>query len=217
MAGMTKEIIIQTVMELLNERPFTKITVKDIVERCGINRNTFYYHFRDITDVMEYAFKRELDRIMQAAGQQEADSRTVSGKEEGRPSNTGQVVQETYSPFHLDGDSEDIYDGLLKVVELLQENRRAILHIYRYMDRAVLQHHLDTLCEYIVSNYVLRARGYVDIQKLSGEDQRLMRNFQKCILEGVLLDWLEHGMKEDLASGMKRVLELTEEVPGVAG
>ncbi|MCD8014268.1 MAG: TetR/AcrR family transcriptional regulator [Lachnospiraceae bacterium] len=211
MAGMTKEIIIQTVMELLNERPFTKITVKDIVERCGINRNTFYYHFRDITDVMEYAFKRELDRIMQAKPERETDP--SSGDAD--PSQTARrEAQEKHSAFRLDDATEDIYDGLMKVVEMLQENRRAILHIYRYMDRAVLQRQLDMLCEYIVSNYVLRADVYPDIRKLSGEDQRLLRNFQKCILEGVLLDWLEHGMKEDLSSGMKRVLELMYEASG---
>lgn len=32
--------------KLLNEKPLSKITVKDIVEECGINRNSFYYHFR---------------------------------------------------------------------------------------------------------------------------------------------------------------------------
>lgn len=43
MSGFTKEIIIRTLFELLNEKPLAKITVKDIVERCGVNRNTFYY------------------------------------------------------------------------------------------------------------------------------------------------------------------------------
>ena len=60
MAGFTKEIIIQTLLELLNEKPLAKITVKDIVERCGVNRNTFYYHFRDIPDVMYFASKSPL-------------------------------------------------------------------------------------------------------------------------------------------------------------
>jgi len=41
MSGFTKEIIIRTLFELLNEKPLAKITVKDIVERCGVNRNTF--------------------------------------------------------------------------------------------------------------------------------------------------------------------------------
>ena len=56
MSGFTKEIIIRTLFELLNEKPLAKITVKDIVERCGVNRNTFYYHFRDISDVVESVF-----------------------------------------------------------------------------------------------------------------------------------------------------------------
>lgn len=46
MSGFTKEIIAKTFTELLDEKPMSKITVKDIVERCGVNRNTFYYHLR---------------------------------------------------------------------------------------------------------------------------------------------------------------------------
>ena len=48
MPGFTRQIILHTLTELMNEKPLSKITVKDIVERCGVNRNTFYYHFRDI-------------------------------------------------------------------------------------------------------------------------------------------------------------------------
>ncbi|MCD7866904.1 MAG: TetR/AcrR family transcriptional regulator [Clostridiales bacterium] len=65
MAGFTREIIMRTLIDLLNEKPLTKITVKDIVERCGVNRNTFYYHFRDIPDVVNAIMKREIDRIME--------------------------------------------------------------------------------------------------------------------------------------------------------
>ena len=41
----TRGAIIKAFGQLLEEKPMNKITVKDIVERCGINRNTFYYHF----------------------------------------------------------------------------------------------------------------------------------------------------------------------------
>jgi len=183
MAGMTKELIIQTVLELLNERPFAKIMVKDIVERCGINRNTFYYHFRDITDVMEYAFKREMDRIMQSHMESASDAATPEA-------------------------AEDLLDGLAQVVDMLRENKRAILHIYRSLDRVILQRQLEQLCDYMVSNYVLRAENVPELRQLSEEDARLVKNLQKCLLEGVLLDWLEHGMKEDLAAGMKRMMQL---------
>lgn len=48
----TKKIIKDTFWELLEEKPYNKITVKDIVERLGVNRNTFYYYFQDIPTLM---------------------------------------------------------------------------------------------------------------------------------------------------------------------
>jgi len=41
MSGFTKEIIIRTLFELLNEKPLAKITVKDIVERCGVDMSSY--------------------------------------------------------------------------------------------------------------------------------------------------------------------------------
>ena len=43
MANFTEKAIKESFAKLLNERPLDKITVKDIVEDCGINRNSFYY------------------------------------------------------------------------------------------------------------------------------------------------------------------------------
>ena len=65
MSGFTKEIIAKTFTELLDEKPMSKITVKDIVERCGVNRNTFYYHFKDIYDLVEWACLEESTRALQ--------------------------------------------------------------------------------------------------------------------------------------------------------
>ncbi|MBR5967205.1 MAG: TetR/AcrR family transcriptional regulator C-terminal domain-containing protein [Lachnospiraceae bacterium] len=48
MANFTERAIKESFVKLLNERPIDKITVKDIVEDCGINRNSFYYHFQDV-------------------------------------------------------------------------------------------------------------------------------------------------------------------------
>ena len=42
MASFTKKAICQSFIKLLSERPIDKITVKDIVDDCGIARNTFY-------------------------------------------------------------------------------------------------------------------------------------------------------------------------------
>ena len=59
MSDFTKIAIMHSLIELLEEKEFTKITVKDIVTRCGINRNTFYYHFEDIYDLLKWTFEEE--------------------------------------------------------------------------------------------------------------------------------------------------------------
>ena len=53
LANLTEKAIKASVLKLLNEKPINQITVKDIVEDCGINRNSFYYHFRDLPSLIE--------------------------------------------------------------------------------------------------------------------------------------------------------------------
>ena len=61
---LTKQAIINSFVKLLNERPIDKISVKDIVLDCGINRNTFYYHYQDIYDLIEDIFERETQKVI---------------------------------------------------------------------------------------------------------------------------------------------------------
>ncbi len=53
MPSFTKQAIKMSFMKLLSEQPLNKISVRSIVEECGINRNSFYYHFQDIPALME--------------------------------------------------------------------------------------------------------------------------------------------------------------------
>ncbi len=55
MSQITKRALEQSLKNLLLKKPLTKITVSDIAEDCGINRMTFYYHFRDIYDLVEWS------------------------------------------------------------------------------------------------------------------------------------------------------------------
>ena len=60
----TERAIEESFIELLNERPLSKISVKDITDRCGINRNTFYYHYRDVPDLLERFCQNGVDSII---------------------------------------------------------------------------------------------------------------------------------------------------------
>lgn len=59
MAKTTKWALAESLRKLLAEKSFDKITVVDIVKVSGINRQTFYYHFRDIYDLVEWMFTAE--------------------------------------------------------------------------------------------------------------------------------------------------------------
>ena len=63
MASFTKKEIIKTFFSLLEQKPLSKITVKNIVESCGINRNTFYYYYKDIYDLVDDIFNIETEKV----------------------------------------------------------------------------------------------------------------------------------------------------------
>ena len=65
-----KELIAAAAGRLLLRRDGKKLTVTDIVNECHITRQTFYYHFEDIPDLLLWMMKRNLKRNMQEASMQ---------------------------------------------------------------------------------------------------------------------------------------------------
>ena len=65
MSDITKNALANSLTELMAATPLDKITVKDIVEDCGINRNTFYYYYHDIYALLEELFSDEIRRAME--------------------------------------------------------------------------------------------------------------------------------------------------------
>ena len=55
MSQTTKRALEASLKHLLLQKPLDKITINDIAEDCGINRMTFYYHFKDIYDLVEWS------------------------------------------------------------------------------------------------------------------------------------------------------------------
>lgn len=172
MSGFTKEIIIRTLFELLNEKTLAKITVKDIVERCGVNRNTFYYHFKDISDVVEYALLREVDNAFE-------------------------------HPVEVDS----VLECLEVLVNLIGENKKAMLHIYCSVQRETFTSALDKICQYIIKQYIVHNFEEEIMEK---EDMKVLIHFYKCVMIGVILDWMDHRMSYDLTEYAGKLRELYE-------
>ena len=66
-----KDNIAEAARKLLMEKNVKKLTVKDIVEECQITRQTFYYHFQDIPELISWVLERETEKLRSEAQAQE--------------------------------------------------------------------------------------------------------------------------------------------------
>lgn len=169
----TKEAIVNAFWELLDEKPYNKITVKDIVDRCQINRNTFYYHFHDIPELLESIIKKDADSVVQ-----------------------------NYASFH------SLPECLSTIIEHSLKRKKAVLHIYRSVQREVFLDQLERMATYVVTEYIHTLTKEIQVPE---DDLRLLIRLYKCILVGIILDWLDHGMDYNLEKDFTRLSELFQD------
>ena len=60
MADNTKRLLVASLKNQLHKKTLNKITISDITNDAGVNRMTFYYHFHDIYELVEWAFEDEI-------------------------------------------------------------------------------------------------------------------------------------------------------------
>ena len=63
MSNLTKKALLKAFGELIEEKPFNKITINDLTKRCGLNRMTFYYHFDNIYELMIWGLETQLHEV----------------------------------------------------------------------------------------------------------------------------------------------------------
>lgn len=64
MSKLTQKAIMNAFLEILKYKTLDKITVKDIIESTEINRNTFYYYYEDIYDLLDHIFNAEIEKVL---------------------------------------------------------------------------------------------------------------------------------------------------------
>lgn len=65
MSQTTKRALEASLKNLLLQKSLDKITINDIAEDCGINRMTFYYHFKDIYDLIEWSCAEDAAKALE--------------------------------------------------------------------------------------------------------------------------------------------------------
>ena len=107
MANFTRRAIKETFLKLLNQRPLNQITVKDIVEDCGINRNSFYYHFEDLPALVEEMVGEQVQSLIQKHP-------TVSSVEECADAVIELVMENRRAVYHIYNSlSRDVFERYL--------------------------------------------------------------------------------------------------------
>ena len=168
--NITKRAIQEAFLAVLNEKSLGKITVKDITDRCGINRNTFYYHYQDIPALLEEICQIQVDELV--------------------------------NKYPELNSVEECLDAAMQIV---MDNKRAVMHIYNSDNRNTYVSSLWRMCEATVTTYFNTA--FTD-DRLSNEDRQLLIRYHKCECFGLILDWINNGLREDYVEGTRRLCQL---------
>lgn len=65
----TKDALADALVNLLtHEQPLAKIRIKQLTDLCGVDRQTFYYYFKNLTELIQYTYEREASKLLVAEG-----------------------------------------------------------------------------------------------------------------------------------------------------
>lgn len=95
-SNITKKALATALKTLMEEEDFSKISVADICDRCGMSRKSFYYHFKDKRDLVNWIFDTEFLMLLKP--------RT--------PENTWELMEELFVYFY---ENRKFYRNALKI------------------------------------------------------------------------------------------------------
>lgn len=60
----TKQSLCEALKKIMKHKPFSKITISELIRECDVNRKTFYYHFEDIYDLLKWMLEQEAFEVV---------------------------------------------------------------------------------------------------------------------------------------------------------
>lgn len=142
MSQVTKKALARSLKELLEHKPLNKITVTDITQQCGVNRQTFYYHFQDIYALMEWIYTTDATKVLEGKKDEETWQQGFLQVLEYARDNKA-LVQNTYHSVSRELLEQWLYremyrllrsvvDGKAQGLTVSEEDRASVAHFYKY-------------------------------------------------------------------------------------
>ena len=176
MAKFTEDAIMDALEETLKEKPFEKIRVRDIISKCGVSRNTFYYHNNDLYDLLNKTLKRQQERLLK-----NVDAETFNWK-----------------------------DGFSSATKWLYDNKDAVKNIYESRNSDLLEKYISSSIRTFVEEFVNDQSEDLDVSTSVVKDTVTVIS---AAIEGLMLDWIRNGMKNDLIPFAERVTTALQGAP----
>ncbi|MST53885.1 TetR/AcrR family transcriptional regulator [Streptococcus alactolyticus] len=123
MNNLTERAFAKALKDIMQDKSFDKVTVTELVKKLNVNRQTFYYHFNDLYDLLERIYIMDGDTILNQAA------------------NSGTWQEELLAIFHYIQDNRQFVCNTYYSV-----NRNYLEHflydrIYRFINPIVQEKH----------------------------------------------------------------------------
>ena len=149
MASFTKFAILKVFGDLAASRPVDKITVKDITDQCGISRNTFYYHYQDIYQVLKAYVQYSAEHVIELMVEDEGEDGKAGLKEIRYREANRELLCNLYRSAAneevrncLQSASQIIFDCLIESVsqgmEVQAEDKKILSAVCQYTVRGIM-------------------------------------------------------------------------------
>lgn len=142
MTNATKQALETSLKRLLMKKPLDKITINDLARDCGISRNTFYYHFQDIYELVEWACREDAEQALAGCrasdAWQERLTLFLQLMLDNRPfimnvyRSVGREQVEAYIHKVLYGLLLDLVEQRAEGLNVAEADKQLIAHFYKY-------------------------------------------------------------------------------------
>lgn len=180
MTTFTKDALVRSFVQLLNEKPFDKITVTDVVRACGVNRNTFYYHFQDLYDLVDELFRTEAEKILEPLTEEFAWQDAVLDATRFVRENQ-RAVYHLYDSINLDKLEAYLFDTAKSVCDLFIAHEAQGLNVSGKVKGDLSKIYASTIEGLVV--YWLRSGMEEDPEAFMGDTLQLLDGTARYVLE----------------------------------
>ena len=148
----TKQAICEAFSQLLEEKPISKISVREIAAQCGVARNTFYYHYRDIPTLLQQILEQVIDCIRALLDYMKAHQKALLHIYRYLPREDFQAYLDRGAQRLTEG----YFDNAAQGLDVPQEDIEIMAHFYKCAVVGALLDWLDAGMDYDIKRIFFR-------------------------------------------------------------